>query len=306
MIKLRSLFYIAIFLLSISSCSDTQTTESGHEILFLRNGTESYLRDSSALFLNIRYSKANGEELFSSKKYGRPLVLPYRSATWGKESPHEGPFYEIMIRCKVQDSIHFTLTAEQLYIDTFQLDSVPSVVNLANTDLIHFEIGIDQQMSENDFRIYNEEKMLMEMEKSRLQDEKQRMKEDSIIRHYLKKQNITTMTRTTNGLWYEIIEQGKGSFPIENDLITIDYDGFLLEGKLIDSSYEKQQSVTFAYGVRDVMGGWDEGFGLLKKGGKATFIMPSHLAKGPYADGPIKPYSILRYNVELLDINKRD
>ncbi len=93
-------------------------------------------------------------------------------------------------------------------------------------------------------------------------------------------------------------------------MIVINYDGFYLSDDGVfepfDSSNERGEPIGFAFGVRDVFGGWDEGFSLLKTGGVAEFIMPSHLGYGPQSDGVIMPYTILKYNVELISITKRD
>jgi FKBP-type peptidyl-prolyl cis-trans isomerase len=54
-----------------------------------------------------------------------------------------------------------------------------------------------------------------------------------------------------------------------------------------------------------VIPGWDEGLGLLKKGDKAKFFIPSTLAYGERgAGGMIKPNSILIFDVEITDVQK--
>jgi len=44
---------------------------------------------------------------------------------------------------------------------------------------------------------------------------------------------------------------------------------------------------------------------LLKTGEKAELVIPSELAYGPRQTGPIPPNSILKFEVELLDIVKK-
>lgn len=291
----------------LCSCQkDIEKTKSGISVNFINRGEELLDSDSSILMLNIRYADENDQELFSSKADGRQLALPYNKNTWGIEAPYAGPFYEVLATCKIKDSIWFQLTAEELYVKTFLLPKVPSTLSLSDSSKVNFHVGIDDQMTEVEFREFIEIRDENARKKAKMELEARKAKEDSTIRQHLETQNITNMTRTESGLWYVITDEGEGEKPVENDLITIHYNGFLLDGTLFDSSYEKGEPIRFAFGVRDVLRGWDEGFGFLKLGSKATFILPSHLANGSYSDGPIKPYSILKYEVELLKITKRD
>ncbi|MFN5711116.1 MAG: FKBP-type peptidyl-prolyl cis-trans isomerase, partial [Bacteroidota bacterium] len=59
----------------------------------------------------------------------------------------------------------------------------------------------------------------------------------------------------------------------------------------------------FTVGNGEVIPGWDEALLLMNSGGKATFIIPSNLAYGEMNQGPIKPFSTLIFEVELLDVN---
>jgi FKBP-type peptidyl-prolyl cis-trans isomerase len=58
----------------------------------------------------------------------------------------------------------------------------------------------------------------------------------------------------------------------------------------------------FTVGNGEVIPGWDEALPMMKVGGKATFIIPSNLAYGEMNQGPIKPYSTLVFDVELLEV----
>ncbi|MCK5103577.1 MAG: FKBP-type peptidyl-prolyl cis-trans isomerase, partial [Cyclobacteriaceae bacterium] len=79
----------------------------------------------------------------------------------------------------------------------------------------------------------------------------------------------------------------------------------LLDGTKFDSSLDRNQPFDFKIGVGGVIMGWDIGIPLLKKGGKGTLYIPSPLAYGEQgAGGIIKPNSVLKFDVELIDIEQ--
>ena len=84
--------------------------------------------------------------------------------------------------------------------------------------------------------------------------------------------------------------------------MSVHYTLKTLDGKAIESSRDRGQPFPFTLGQRQVIPGWDEGIALLKKGGKATLIVPSGLAYGPNASGPIAANSVLLFDVELVDV----
>lgn len=108
--------------------------------------------------------------------------------------------------------------------------------------------------------------------------------------------------KTESGLQLKIFNPGQGEFPAPGDMVTAHYTGKLLDGTIFDSSVQRGTPFSFEVGTGQVIKGWDEGFQLLKKGGKATFIIPANLAYGDRAMGSIPPNSVLIFDVELLDI----
>ena len=106
---------------------------------------------------------------------------------------------------------------------------------------------------------------------------------------------------TKSGLKYHILSNGDGEKPSSGDLVKVHYKGQLLDQTVFDSSYKRNQPIEFKVGVGQVIPGWDEGIMLLKKGDKAKFIIPSHLAYGESgAGGIIPPNATLIFEVELV------
>jgi peptidyl-prolyl cis-trans isomerase A (cyclophilin A) len=110
-------------------------------------------------------------------------------------------------------------------------------------------------------------------------------------------------TTTESGLAYFMIKEGEGEQATAGKTVSVHYTGKLVDGTKFDSSHDRNAPIDFPLGEGRVIPGWDEGIALLKVGGKATFIIPPHLAYGARgAGGVIPPNATLIFEVELMDI----
>ena len=110
------------------------------------------------------------------------------------------------------------------------------------------------------------------------------------------------MQRTETGLWYSILQQGKGNKTALENIITLNYTISLPDGTICDTS-EGKPPKSFRIGHGGVEAGLEEGVLLLNEGDKARFIMPPHLAHGNFGDrNKIPPGAILIYEVEVINI----
>lgn len=107
--------------------------------------------------------------------------------------------------------------------------------------------------------------------------------------------------QTPSGLMVVIHEAGSAERPAKGANVTVHYTGFLWNGEKFDSSKDRNQPFQFPVGMGRVIKGWDEGIPMLGKGGKATLIIPYFLGYGDRGTGPIPPYAILVFEVEMLD-----
>jgi FKBP-type peptidyl-prolyl cis-trans isomerase FkpA/FKBP-type peptidyl-prolyl cis-trans isomerase FklB len=105
---------------------------------------------------------------------------------------------------------------------------------------------------------------------------------------------------TDSGLQYKVIEMGEGAKPAATDKVTVNYRGTLLNGEEFDSSYARNQPVSFQ--LDQVIPGWTEGLQLMPVGSKFMFYIPPNLGYGPAGGGPIGPNATLIFEVELLGI----
>jgi FKBP-type peptidyl-prolyl cis-trans isomerase len=110
-------------------------------------------------------------------------------------------------------------------------------------------------------------------------------------------------TFTASGLAYFMIKQGEGEQATAGKTVSVHYIGKLTDGTKFDSSHDRNAPIDFPLGEGRVIPGWDEGIALLKVGGKATFVIPPHLAYGARgAGGVIPPNATLIFEVELMQV----
>jgi len=106
---------------------------------------------------------------------------------------------------------------------------------------------------------------------------------------------------TASGLQYKIITPGTGAKPTINDVVTVDYEGRLLDGKVFDSSYERGMPATFS--VNAVIAGWQEALQLMPAGSTWELYIPAKLAYGDKGvAGVIGPNETLIFKVHLLEV----
>jgi FKBP-type peptidyl-prolyl cis-trans isomerase len=122
---------------------------------------------------------------------------------------------------------------------------------------------------------------------------------------FMKKNGTRPEVKTlANGIQYEIITEGTGESPAVKDDITVHYAGTLINGTEFDSSYKRNQPITFPLG--NLIKGWQEVIPFMKKGAKYKMVLPYNYAYGERGAGAgIPPYATLIFEVELLDFVKK-
>ena len=110
------------------------------------------------------------------------------------------------------------------------------------------------------------------------------------------------MKKTKSGLFHLIDNKGNNDFPSIGTTVSVHYTGRLIDGTIFDSSYQRNNPISFVIGKGQVIKGWDEGILKIAKGGFAKLVIPSNLAYGEVgAGGIIPPNSTLIFDVELID-----
>src|SRR6056297_1464323 len=128
-------------------------------------------------------------------------------------------------------------------------------------------------------------------------------KDVEIIKNYIKRRGWD-MKMNESGLWYMIYKEGNGALIEKNDYITLNYKVWLIDGTLCYSS-DSLGAKSFIVGKGGVETGLEQGVLMLRKGSKARFIMPPHLAHGLVGDNKkIPARATIIYDVEVVEVKK--
>ncbi len=116
-----------------------------------------------------------------------------------------------------------------------------------------------------------------------------------------KRKEVTT---TASGLQYEVLTKAAtpGAKPLATDKVRVHYVGTFIDGKEFDSSVRRGKPAEFP--LNGVIKGWTEGLQYMGVGDKLKFFIPYQLAYGEQGRPSIPPFSMLIFEVELLDILK--
>jgi peptidylprolyl isomerase/FKBP-type peptidyl-prolyl cis-trans isomerase FklB len=106
-----------------------------------------------------------------------------------------------------------------------------------------------------------------------------------------------------SGLQYKVVKSGPagGKQPTLDDRVTVNYAAILPDGTVVDSSYERNQPATF--GVRGLVGAWEEALPMMKEGDEWLLWAPPQLAYGAEGKPPVPPNSVLHFRIELIKVN---
>ena len=105
-----------------------------------------------------------------------------------------------------------------------------------------------------------------------------------------------------NGVYYEVITEGKGEIPADTSRVKVNYEGKLINDSIFDSTYKRGEPTTFR--CNQVIPGWTNALTHMPVGATWKVYIPQDQAYADREAGLIKPFSCLIFKIELISIEK--
>ena len=223
------------------------------------------------------------------------LVLSASAATMKTESDKQASS-----QMSEQDKLSYTIGVD--IGENLQAQSMA-----INADLL--AQGIKDAVGDKPLKLSKEQmqKTLEDFQKQLMEKQKQVLKEQGdknseqgqkFLAENKGKPGVKTLP---SGLQYKVVQAGKGTSPTENDFVTVEYEGTLINGDVFDSTYKRGTPVNFK--VSQVIKGWQEALQKMKPGATWMLYIPPELAYGERGlGGPIGPNETLIFKVHLVSV----
>lgn len=135
--------------------------------------------------------------------------------------------------------------------------------------------------------------------------------DEDLITKYLADNKITTAQKQAAGFYFLPVRTNTSAPPVAvGSTVAVVYTGHLLDaaGTVFDAtSRHDNNPLSFVVGGGQVLPAFDAGVAMMRVGDKAEIITPSRLAYGAStANGAIPANSVLRFEVEVVEINAYD
>jgi FKBP-type peptidyl-prolyl cis-trans isomerase FklB len=115
-----------------------------------------------------------------------------------------------------------------------------------------------------------------------------------------KKDGVKTLP---SGVQYKVIKEGTGAIPADTSLVKVHYEGRLLNDSIFDSSYKRGEPINLR--CNQTIKGWTDAMVHMPAGSVWEVYIPQELAYGEREQGMIKPFSMLKFKIELIEVNPK-
>ena len=118
------------------------------------------------------------------------------------------------------------------------------------------------------------------------------------------RQAAQSIQPSTDQVSIEILEEGTGEAEVTaSSMVTVDYQGWLADGTLFDSSIQRGEPMSVQLGQGGTIPGWEQGMLGMKVGEKRRVVIPPAFAYGAEGVAGIIPANAtLTFEIELLSV----
>jgi len=263
-----------------------------------------------------------------------PGGMPYKIFP-GKDTTkvYAGSFIKLHLTQKIKDSVYFTSTETvPIY---FQVNGTPQPYDLSevwtklkvgdsmeatqmmDTFINRSPQNIPPQFHKGD-RIITTVKILgVFSTDSAAKADGEKVKSEFLAKDLIKFEKIIAdkkinTVKTPSGAYVEFITPGAGTLADTGNYVSVNYTCMKLEDGTkydsnTDSAFHHLGPYSFTAGAGEMVRGFDEAVLMMRKGSKVKVFMPSGLAYGdrPPQGSPIKPFTNIMFDLELVDIKDK-
>lgn len=288
---IKSTLKLVAAIVLFASCNSYEKAPSGMMYKITHGeGNQKKLEQGQFVKINIEY-KLKSKDTTLSSSYGQiPVYFPVDTASLGKYT-----FTEILMQCKKGDKIDFSLSIDTLAkMGVLQLNEIFKAKDIILGKAEILDVFTDVAKVEIDY------KKETDLEKK---------KEVDAIKAHLAKNKITAV-ESPEGVFVVVKEAGDAANKVDTTKIaSVYYKGYTIGGETFDTNIKPNdptaKPLDVNIGTGSVIPGWEIGLKYFGKGGKGTVYIPAMLAYGPQANGAIKPYSNLVFDLEIQDVTKK-
>jgi len=298
--KIRTIITLGavIATMMVTSCSKYsgfKKSESGvYYKFYVENKDSLKPAEGTILTMNIQYRmEIDGKDsiFFNSKDIPRAFEINLA------KSEFKGDIYEAFGMLHVGDSATFIINANDFFTKTAKYPKLPDGVD--STSMMYFDVKLLTAQTV-------EERQKAEEAKA----EKLKGEEAGKIQDYLTRNNVS-VAPSASGIYVITQNQGSGRGIQKADFVKMNLTVSSIEGKRIFSTLDKNKPITFEFGQPFDTRGFDEAIATMKKGSKATVVVPSAMGFGERGKKDmsgqdiIAPFSPVVYDIEVLDLQTK-
>ncbi|MCJ8344841.1 FKBP-type peptidyl-prolyl cis-trans isomerase [bacterium] len=153
-----------------------------------------------------------------------------------------------------------------------------------------------EKAAEKEVKVVVEAKQVVKQEVKKLKES------DSIVQVG---NMVERIVENKPSLSVEILEETNHKnivMPKNGEIVSIHYQGLFEDGKEFDSSYKRNQPLSFEVGAGQMIQGMDQGIKMIPIGSKAKLSIPWHLAYGKHGRRGIPAKTNLIFIIEVLGV----
>ncbi|MBL0103981.1 MAG: FKBP-type peptidyl-prolyl cis-trans isomerase [Bacteroidetes bacterium] len=284
---------LAIVVFACKEKGSELKTGSGYKYILYTKSTGPKVKLGDYITIEMVYKNSKDSILFDSRNANVPLRFQL------DKIPFIGSLEDGLTNLAANDSATFFVPADSLYNYLYRGKGISSIAQnqtaFLEGTLIRFDVKVVKIQS------YEEAELEIELKMS----EKEK-KERAALNKYLFDNGIKEKP-DSSGYYMIIHEMGKGESVDSGKIVTVEYEGRFLDGKVFDGTKKAGHPYRFVSGAHHVILGWELAMKKLKTGSKVTLIVPSRLAYGEEGirrpkDGTyiVPPYTSLIFDIEIV------